>query len=174
MTFRVPPERRAAVRAVVGAIKRDAALGERLVRTLGAARRGGGGRAAPAPNTGPFRDAASALEFLVGRLAAALRPEAIYLFGSRAGGRARPDSDFDLLAVLPDSSGSKLDYFAARAPVAGLGIGVDVVPCPLADFLAERRKPGTVAHEAARTGRLLYARPGGALRQKPAGRGKRP
>jgi len=119
------------------------------------------GRAAR--NLGPFRSEAAALSFLTGRLVTALRPEAVLLFGSRAGGRARHDSDFDLLVVLPDAAASPPDHFVAYAPIAGSGLGVDVVPCRLADYLAERDQPGTVAF-AAHQGRTLYVRPGNQLR----------
>ncbi|HAM59033.1 MAG TPA: hypothetical protein DCQ64_27910 [Candidatus Rokubacteria bacterium] len=36
------------------------------------------------------------------RLVATYRPERIFLFGSRARGTAGPDSDYDLLVVVPD------------------------------------------------------------------------
>ena len=39
----------------------------------------------------------------VRRLVAALNPEAIYLYGSHAYGKPRPDSDVDLLVVVKDS-----------------------------------------------------------------------
>ena len=44
---------------------------------------------------------------LAGLLAAVrqqLNPTEVWLFGSRATGRSRPDSDWDLLAVVPDDS----------------------------------------------------------------------
>jgi predicted nucleotidyltransferase len=37
------------------------------------------------------------------RIAAAVRPARIYLFGSRAWGRPGPDSDYDLLVVVSDA-----------------------------------------------------------------------
>ena len=57
--------------------------------------------------------------------------EAIYLFGSRARGDARPGSDVDL-AVLPGPSGAPIDRIAAEAELARfaedrLGAPVDVV-----------------------------------------------
>lgn len=116
-------------------------------------------------NLGPFRSEAAALSFLVGRLANALRPEAIFLFGSRAAAAARPDSDFDLLVVLPDDSAGPPDYFSAYAPIAGSGLGVDVIPCRLADYVAERDQPDTIAFAAAHKGRILYTRPGSQLRE---------
>lgn len=40
----------------------------------------------------------------VRRLAEAYQPERIYLFGSKARGDAGPDSDYDLLVVVPDDA----------------------------------------------------------------------
>src|SRR4051812_19985392 len=51
---------------------------------------------------GPFRSSEAALGFVRDRLVAMLRPDAIWLFGSRARGNHRDDSDFDLLVALPD------------------------------------------------------------------------
>lgn len=41
---------------------------------------------------------------IVRRLVEAYRPERIYLFGSRARGQVSPDSDYDLLIVVPDDA----------------------------------------------------------------------
>lgn len=168
ITFRVRPERQSAVREVVNAIKDDPGMTAAMLEFI---------RTRPAPlqdaagenavrNIGPFRNEDAALSFLVGRLKTALHPIAIFLFGSRATGSARPDSDFDLLIVLPDDEGGAPDYYAAHAPVAGCGIGVDVVPCRLADFEADRVQPNTIAHAADSEGRLLYARPGSPFRDR--------
>lgn len=42
------------------------------------------------------------IAMLIRRIVERLDPEEIWLFGSRAEGRGRPDSDYDLLAVLGD------------------------------------------------------------------------
>lgn len=167
VSFRVKPNRQRDVREVVNAIKDDPGLAATLMDSIRRwPTRGKINRASEnARNLGPFRDEAAALSFLVGRLAAALRPEAIFLFGSRAGGTPRPDSDFDLLVVLPDDDAFP-DHFDAYAPVAGCGIGVDVVPCTLADYEAERNRQGTLPFTADREGKLLYARPGSQFRDR--------
>jgi len=52
-----------------------------------------------------------------------LKPFRIYLFGSRAEGRARPESDFDLVVVFDDdASNSEADYDEVFAPVLDLPI----------------------------------------------------
>ncbi len=169
MTFRVQPERQETVREVVNAIKNDPDLTSSVLKFIHTRPEAGTEGATP-KNLGPFRSTEAALSFLVGRLRAALRPEAIFLFGSRAAGTERPDSDFDLLVVLPDGETGPPDYFSAYAPIAGCGLGVDVVPCRAADFEADRHQSGTVAHAADREGRLMYARPGGPFRKRHHGR----
>ncbi len=64
-----------------------------------------------------------------------LKPFRIYLFGSRAEGRARPDSDFDLVVVFDDEEpNSEADYDEVFAPVLDLPIGCDIIPCRRSDF----------------------------------------
>jgi predicted nucleotidyltransferase len=111
-------------------------------------------------NFGPFGSEAAALTAVCERLAADLHPREIWLFGSRARGDALPDSDFDLLLVFDDAAGNDaLDYDRAYAPLLGLGIGCDVVPCLKSDFDTERTIPGTIPYAASR-GRLIHRRDG--------------
>jgi predicted nucleotidyltransferase len=69
-----------------------------------------------------------ALDEVVRRLIAAYRPERMYLFGSHARGDAGPDSDFDLLVIVPDDAEparrrSRLAYEVLR----GTGVAADVI-----------------------------------------------
>jgi uncharacterized protein len=96
---------------------------------------------------------------LVERIVANLNPEQIWLFGSRAEGRARPDSDYDLLAVLPDDAPeSALDLGNAWELTCGLGIPADLVPCTKSDFEEEKHDVGTIARAAYLRGRRIYDR----------------
>ena len=92
------------------------------------------------------------------RLIDTYRPERIYLFGSRARGDARPDSDYDLLVLLADSD--QPSYRRARQGyhlLHGSGIAVDLLVWTTAEF--ERRLPAKASLPAtvSREGRLLYA-----------------
>jgi len=100
----------------------------------------------------------TALAEIVERLVAAYEPQRIYLFGSKARGDHGPDSDFDLLAIVPDDATadrkrSKLAYQA----LWGTGTAADVIVWEQSRF--ERRAhvvcslPATVLRE----GKLLYA-----------------
>jgi hypothetical protein len=59
-------------------------------------------RSEPTTVPNPLTD--PTLAELVRRLVAAYEPEAVYLFGSRARGQPGPDSDYDLLVVVPDNA----------------------------------------------------------------------
>ncbi|HSV30043.1 MAG TPA: nucleotidyltransferase domain-containing protein [Candidatus Omnitrophota bacterium] len=154
VSLRASPKDADLLRRAARALKADHAVAARIEAAIaGRAMPGGGGL----HNYGPFGDEATALAFLRDRLVAALAPLEIRLFGSRGRGEGRPDSDFDLLVVLPD--GAEVDYDRAYAPLLGCGIGCDVVPCSLADWRAERDIPGTLCHAAAQ-GRPVYRREG--------------
>ena len=98
------------------------------------------------------------LSEIVSRLRTAFQPECIYLFGSYARGEAGPDSDYDLLMVVPSSSLPRYqrDQAAFRA-LAGLGAAKDILVLTRAEFdqqrLARTSLPATVERE----GILLYA-----------------
>ena len=94
---------------------------------------------------------------VVRRLVEAYRPGCIYLFGSVARGDAGPDSDYDLLVVVPDDAPperrrSRLAYEVLR----GTGIAADVLVCTRSYFeqrrLLQASLPGTVLRE----GRALH------------------
>lgn len=84
-------------------------------------------------------------------------PLAVYLFGSRAEGRALPTSDYDLLVVLPDDATDEaLD--AGRAYESGLRTHVpsDIIPTTRELFIACRGEPSTLEGAVHERGKLLY------------------
>ena len=95
---------------------------------------------------------------IVRRLAAAYQPERIYLFGSMARGDAGPDSDYDLMVVVPDDAPperkqSRLAYQALR----GSGIAADVLVCTHSYFEARRHLKASLPGTILREGRPLHA-----------------
>jgi predicted nucleotidyltransferase len=98
------------------------------------------------------------LALVVERLAAAIRPERIYLFGSQAYGSPGARSDIDVLVVVPDGSGDAHSvYAAAEKSLRGLCLPVELVICTRSQFERQKDWVSSVAHVAARKGRLLYA-----------------
>ena len=99
------------------------------------------------------------LQPIIDRIIERMRPEAIWLFGSRAEGRENPESDFDLLAVLPDGASEEhLDPVKAWEIVRGLGVPVHLIPRTVADFDEEVSEIDTLAAAVARHGKILNER----------------
>jgi hypothetical protein len=99
----------------------------------------------------------TALAEVVRRLVEAYRPERIYLFGSVARGDAGPDSDYDLMVVVPDGAPperlrSRLAYQALR----GTGTAADVVVWPKSGFQRRANVISSLPATVAREGMLLY------------------
>jgi HEPN domain-containing protein/predicted nucleotidyltransferase len=118
-------------------------------------------RAGRAGLTAPGRADDAQLEQAVRRLVAALQPERIYLFGSRARGDAHQESDYDFLVVVPDEAAADLRSFERRAREA-LGrqdLAADLLVYTAAQF--ERNRPLTASMSALveREGQLLYGPP---------------
>ena len=79
----------------------------------------------------------------------------VYLFGSRARGAERPDSDVDLALVLPTGVDRNHATLSAQRAVWPRRVPLDLVPLTDTDFYEGRNVLArTVAHE----GRLLYDR----------------
>jgi uncharacterized protein len=98
-----------------------------------------------------------ALAEVVRRLVEAYRPERIYLFGSKARGEAGPDSDYDLMVVVPDNAPaerrrSRLAYEVLR----GTGAAADVLVCTRSYFEPRRSLKASLPGTVLREGRLLH------------------
>ena len=105
----------------------------------------------------PPRADDAVLSEIVQRIVALYRPERVYLFGSTARGDAGPDSDYDLLVIVPDDTPAELRRAGpAYLALWDLGVGADVVIYTKTAF--ERRVgaksslPATVMRE----GKLVY------------------
>lgn|SRR5690349_7504075 len=94
------------------------------------------------------------------RIIEVLAPEEVWLFGSRARERHGPDSDWDLVAVLPDTATDRdLDLAAVWSKLRDLRrMRIEVFPIRRRDFDENRDVPGELAEAVAREGRVVYAR----------------
>ena len=98
------------------------------------------------------------LREIVRRLIKAYEPERIYLFGSMARGDAGPDSDYDLLLVVPDDAPperkrSRLAYEA----LWGVGRAADVLLLTRSRFESRLHLTASLPAMVIREGRLLHA-----------------
>jgi len=90
------------------------------------------------------------------RLAAAAPDAQVILFGSRARGEARPDSDLDLLVIEPGGvSERRAETARLRRELRGLEVALDVIVVSAEDAERWGRLKGTVLNEALSEGRVL-------------------
>lgn len=99
-----------------------------------------------------------ALVRIIRLLVTAYEPEQIFLFGSRARGDAGPDSDYDLLLVVPDHAPperkrSKLAYRV----LWGTGTAADVLVWIRSAFDSRVHLAASLPATVIREGKLLHA-----------------
>jgi predicted nucleotidyltransferase len=107
---------------------------------------------------------ASELDRVVQAIVASVQPDGVILFGSRARGDFRPDSDFDLAILAPDGVARRrvaMRAYESLAAVAGRSVAVDIVVLTPSIMSAERDLVGSVARAVAREGVSLYGSPPG-------------
>jgi len=95
---------------------------------------------------------------VVRRLVEAYHPERIYLFGSVARGDAGPDSDYDLLVVVPDDAPpERKDSKLAYRVLWGTGAAADVIVWERSRFERRARVVCSLPATVLREGQLLHA-----------------
>lgn len=95
---------------------------------------------------------------IVSRLVEAYEPERIYLFGSEARGDAGPDSDFDLLVVVPNEAPPEMKRSRlAYERLWGTGVAADVLVWTKESFDSRLHLRASLPATVLREGKLLYA-----------------
>lgn len=98
------------------------------------------------------------LDEVIARLVDAYRPDEIYLFGSYARGDQGPDSDYDLMVVVPDDvSPERKRSRLAYERLWGTGIAADVLVWTRTRFQSRLRLTASLPATVLREGKLLYA-----------------
>lgn len=95
---------------------------------------------------------------VVRRLVEVYHPERIYLFGSTARGEAGPDSDYDLMVIVPDGTPTaRRDSGLAYKAIWRLSVASDVLVWTRSEFEARLALRASLPATIMREGRLLYA-----------------
>jgi uncharacterized protein len=96
---------------------------------------------------------------LLASVVAYFNPVQVILFGSRARGDARLDSDYDLLIILDDEApAEKWRWQAPYEARRGFHGAVDILRCRRSAYEARRDVIGSLAHTAHEEGAVVYER----------------
>jgi predicted nucleotidyltransferase len=95
---------------------------------------------------------------MIARIVEVLHPEQVWLFGSRARGEARADSDWDFMAILADDAPEQdLDLASVWQRLRDLRLRrVEVFTITRSEFEEWKRLLGTLAEIVASTGVVIY------------------
>ena len=94
---------------------------------------------------------------VVSRIVSEFSPSLVLLFGSRARGDSRPDSDVDLIVVWRDENPPPKRSAAVRLALGRVGFPMDLAVVTPSEFARFREWRGHVLHSAAREGVVLHA-----------------
>lgn len=92
----------------------------------------------------------------VARLVGTFHPDRIYVFGSQARGTPRPDSDIDVLVIVPVAD-EPTYRLAARAYAEVASLPLEILFMTRAEFDARAPAATSLPATVLREGRLLYA-----------------
>lgn len=86
------------------------------------------------------------------------QPDQIILFGSHARGKARPDSDVDLLIVMPVEGSRRDKAIEIGIALQAFRVPKDIIVTTPKDFEWRKEIIGTIERPAVMEGKILYAR----------------
>ena len=98
------------------------------------------------------------IEEMVQRIVERFHPEKIILFGSHARGTAGPDSDVDLLVIMPVQGSRRRKATEIDLSLSDRGIPLDLLVVTPEQFNRDRDMIGTIIRPAAHEGKILYER----------------
>jgi predicted nucleotidyltransferase len=102
-------------------------------------------------------DEASTLDFMVGKLSAHREVRRIVLFGSRARGEAKSESDYDLCLIVDEVADIRALYVELMRGIASADWSVDLVLLTERDFHRRLGEGWSAIKAVEREGRGLYA-----------------
>jgi len=100
----------------------------------------------------------TAINQMVSRITTQFNPEKIILFGSYSRGTAGPDSDADLLVIMPVQDNRRHQATEIDKALLGIDLPADIIVASPADVRKARNKKESIMSEALREGQVLYER----------------
>ena len=97
---------------------------------------------------------------MVRRIIKRFDPERVILFGSHARGEAGPDSDIDLLVVMPVKGSRREMAIEIGVALHDIRFPKDIIVTTPEEFEWRKDIPGTIERPAAKEGKVLYRRQG--------------
>src|SRR5579871_4821870 len=104
------------------------------------------------------RSVQAQIQKMVRRIVRQFHPERIILFGSQARGDAGPDSDVDLLVVMPVKGPKHKKEIEIRVALHHIRVSKDIIVTTPEDFAWRQHVVGTIEYPAVQEGKLLYSR----------------
>ena len=101
---------------------------------------------------------ADCIKVMAERIVRDYDPVKIILFGSHARGEAGPESDIDLLVVLPEVANKRQAAVEIRRLLTDLPVPKDIVVTTPEEIARRGDLVGTVLRPALREGKVLYER----------------
>ena len=96
------------------------------------------------------------LSELVRRIVDSVKPLRIILFGSAVRGEMGPNSDLDVLVIMPDGIHRRQTAQKAYKSLRALGVSKDVIVVTESDVREHSENHSLVLHPALRDGKDLY------------------
>ena len=101
---------------------------------------------------------AKVIEQLVRQIVDAVQPLRIVLFGSAVRGSLGPDSDIDVLVVMPEGAHRRKTAQQLYRDVIGLGVPFDVLVATPTDLERHKDNVGLIYRTILLEGQVVYAR----------------
>ena len=97
------------------------------------------------------------IELLVQSIVEAVHPLKIILFGSYARGKANPDSDIDVLVIMPEGVHCRRTAQLLYKQIKGLGVPFDILETTTRNLEKHKDNIGLIYRTVLQEGREIYA-----------------